>query len=176
MPSPARWPSARATCVGLRHPSALALVRETAIRAVPMTPIKYTANVMVRFADLDPYGHVNATNYLDYVVTARWSFAHERFGVTDKTFVEKNLGFYMTRADQSFKRPIAGVQTVVASSFVREVAQAKLVVPYDISSTDGKVRFSEGVLEFMCIDLSTNKPTSMPDWVRPFFFEDGDGT
>jgi YbgC/YbaW family acyl-CoA thioester hydrolase len=136
-----------------------------------MTPISYTAEVSVRFADLDPYGHVNATNYLDYVVTARWAYAKERFDVTDKTFIERKVGFFMTRADQSFKRPIVGVQKVVASSFVREVADAKLWVPYTLKSLDGKTTFSEGTLEFMCIDLTTNKPTNMPDWVKPLFFE-----
>jgi YbgC/YbaW family acyl-CoA thioester hydrolase len=135
-------------------------------------PISYSAEVLVRFADLDPYGHVNATNYLDYIVTARWHYAKERFGATDRTFIDKGIGFFVTRAELLFKRPIVGVQPIIARSHIREIAEAKLWAPYEITSKDGKTVFSEGTLEFAVIDLKSNRPTACPDWVHPYFFEE----
>jgi acyl-CoA thioester hydrolase/thioesterase-3 len=137
-----------------------------------MKPIVYKAALPVSFSDLDPYGHVNSTHYLDYVISARWSYAREKLGVTDKLFAEKRVGFYLTRAEMAFKRPIAGAAgTILASSFVEDVAGPRLVVPYELRSADETVLHSAGTLEFCVIDLGTGKPTTFPEWVRPLFFE-----
>jgi YbgC/YbaW family acyl-CoA thioester hydrolase len=138
-----------------------------------MKPIVYKAALPVRFSDLDPYGHVNSTHYLDYVISARWAYAREHLGVTDKLFAEKRTGFYLTRAEMAFKRPIAGAAgTIVASSFVQDLADSRLIVPYELRSADESVLHSSGTLEFCVIDLGTGKPISFPEWVRPLFFQE----
>jgi YbgC/YbaW family acyl-CoA thioester hydrolase len=136
-----------------------------------MKPIFYEAALPVRFSDLDPYGHVNSTHYLDYVISARWAFARDNLKVTERSLSEKKVGFYLAKAQMAFKRPIAG-GTIVARSHVQEIAEAKLFVPFEIRSADGATLHSDGVLEFLVIDLTTNKPISCPDWVRGLFFEE----
>jgi acyl-CoA thioester hydrolase len=138
-----------------------------------MKPISYEATLPIRFSDLDPYGHVNSTHYLDYVISARWAFARERLNVTERTLGEKKVGFYLAKAQMAFKRPIAGGGTIVAKSHVQEIADARLIVPFEIRSADRETLHSDGVLEFLVIDLGTNKPMSCPDWVRGLFFEGG---
>jgi YbgC/YbaW family acyl-CoA thioester hydrolase len=139
-----------------------------------MTPIVYKAAVPVRFSDLDPYGHVNSTHYLDYIISSRFAYARERFGVTDKTFTEKKIGFYLTKAEMSFKRPILGVAgVVVAQSFVKDVADVRLIVPYELRSADESTVHSAGTLEFCIVELTHGRPTPMTDWVRQLFFEEG---
>ena len=39
-----------------------------------MKPIVYRSELNVRFAELDPYGHVNSTHYLDYIISSRFDW------------------------------------------------------------------------------------------------------
>jgi acyl-CoA thioester hydrolase len=137
-----------------------------------MKPIVYEATLPVRFSDLDPYGHVNSTHYLDYVISARWAFARDRLNVTDRSLIEKKIGFYLAKAQTAFKRPILGSGSIVAKSHVAEIADARLFVPFEIRSADLATLHSDGVLEFLVIDLTTSKPIPCPDWVRALFFEE----
>ena len=137
-----------------------------------MKAIVYKSTVPVRFSDLDPYGHVNSAHFLDYIISARWEFAREKLGVTDRSLVERKIGFYLAKSQMNFKRPITGAAHVVASSHVTEITDAKLVVPFELKSADESTTYSDGVLEFYVIDLTTNRPTACPDWVRRLFFED----
>lgn len=138
-----------------------------------MKPILYESTLPVRFSDLDPYGHVNSTHYLDYVISSRWAFAREHLVGTERTLAEKKVGFYLAKAQMAFKRPIAGVSTIVAKSHVQEIAEARLFVPFEIRSADRATLHSDGMLEFLVVDLTTNRPISCPDWVRGLFFEEG---
>lgn len=134
-------------------------------------PIVYEQRMPVRFADLDPYGHVNASVYLDYIVSSRWSFARQRFGIGDRTLFERGVGFYMTRADMSFLKPIIGMQELVITSYVTQIQEARLLAHAEIKSSDEGKMFSRGTLEFVTIDLATTRPTPCPDWVRDLFIE-----
>ena len=138
-----------------------------------MKPIVYKATLPIRFSDLDPYGHVNSTHYLDYVISARWQFAKESLNVTDRSLIDKGVGFYLAKAQMAFKRPIAGAGAIIATSHVKEIADARLFVPFEIRSADDKTLHSDGLLEFLVVDLSTNKPLSCPPWVHALFFEEG---
>jgi YbgC/YbaW family acyl-CoA thioester hydrolase len=135
-----------------------------------MNSIRYKSVVPVRFSDLDSYGHVNSTHYLDYVISSRWAFARDQLRVSDRSLIERKIGFYLSKAQMAFKRPIVGAGAIVASSHVQEIIEARLIVPWEIRSTDEATLHADGVLEFAVIDLSTNKPTSCPDWVRALFF------
>jgi YbgC/YbaW family acyl-CoA thioester hydrolase len=138
-----------------------------------MKPIRYSSLLAVRFADLDPYGHVNSSHYLDYVISARWAFARDHLSVTYRTMIEKKVGFYLANATMHFKRPIAGGGSIVASSHVEQIVDGRLIVPYEIRSENEAILHSDGVLEFVVIDLNTSRPISCPDWARELFFEEG---
>jgi acyl-CoA thioester hydrolase len=135
-----------------------------------MKPILYKSNLPVRFSDLDPYGHVNSTHYLDYVISARWVFALDQLHITDRSLVERGVGFYLAKAEIAFKRPILGTGSLAVSSHVSEVDGARLFVPFDIRSSDESTLHADGRLEFLVMDLASRKPTACPDWVRALFF------
>ena len=135
-----------------------------------MHPILYKSVVPVRFSDLDSSGRVHSTHYLGYVVSSRWAFARDQLHVSDRSFIARRIGFYLSKAQMTFQRPIVGAGAIVASSHVQEIAEARLVVPCEIRSADESTLHAEGVLEFGVMDLTTNKPTACPDWVRALFF------
>ena len=141
-----------------------------------MLPINYVTELVVRFADLDPYGHVNATNYLDYVISGRWLYAKEHLGVTADDFIKKGVGFFMTESRVEYRRSINGVQRLTVSSFVSRVEDNYKFVSFSIKSHDQSRTFCTGELKFAIMDLTTMKTQPMPDWVMAYFFTDSELT
>jgi len=134
------------------------------------TPIAYDYEIVARFADLDPYGHVNATNYLDYVISSRWLFAKESLGITADDFIKKGVGFFTAESRIEYRRPINGVQRLFVTSHVDRVEGAYMFVPFKIQTPDREKTFCTGELKFAIMDLMTMKPQPMPEGVKPIFF------
>ena len=135
-----------------------------------LKPLQYESEIVVRFADLDPYGHVNATNYLDYVISGRWLYAKEQLGVTADDFIKKNVGFFMTESRVEYRRSINGVQRLFVTSFVSKIDGHFKYVSFRIQDSDRSKTFCSGELKFAIMDLATMKTQSMPDWVKKYFF------
>lgn len=137
------------------------------------TPIRYESAVQVRFSDLDSYNLVNSKHHIDLVVTSRWIFMKRRFGVTDRTLFERGLVFYLSRFEIEFKRPIDGIQDVMVASHVAEVRGPRLEIPFVVASPERDLRFAEGRMKVVSIDVQSRQPIPLPDWMRPYLFETG---
>ena len=137
-----------------------------------MKPIVYSGRVAVRFSDLDPYGHVNSAHYLDYVISARFQYAQEKLGISGRTLVKQGVGFFLAKAQSKFIQPVVGIQELLVSSWVESIEGPRLSVPYEVKTLQEKL-VNSGLLEFVVIDLATNRPTDATDWVRGLFFESG---
>ena len=135
------------------------------------TPIIYEAFLDVRFGDLDPYGHVNASRYLDYVVSSRWTFLERTQSISSAELVRRGLAFFMTKATTEFRKPIAGAAQVRVRSHVGTLEGARLVTPFEIASADGATVHATGHLDFAIMNLETRKPMALPDWAMPLFFQ-----
>ncbi len=135
-----------------------------------MKPIIYQKNIGVRFADLDPYGHVNSSLYLDYIISSRFLFAKEVLDVDFASIAKKGVGFYLSHADMHFKRPLIGVGDVDCKSWVESLEGSVLSVPFEMTR-EGKT-VSAGTLRFAVVSTATGKPIACPDWVRPLFWEE----
>ena len=137
-----------------------------------MKPIVYEAEIQVRFSDLDVNGHVHAPNYLDYVISGRWTFFKSKFGFGHDELLKRGLGFYVSRVETFFKRPIlGGEQFVRLRSWISEAQKIRYVAAYELTSLDGKTIYSNGNFDFVPIDVPTQKPQPMPEWAIGYFFE-----
>jgi YbgC/YbaW family acyl-CoA thioester hydrolase len=135
-------------------------------------PIIYKGLVDVHFSDLDFYGHVNSKHYVDYVSTVRLNYLVNPMNFPNEKVLEKGIGFFMTKSTVLYKRPILGLQKVLAQSHVAEIKNGSLLmIPFSLSNEIGDKVFAEGVLEFAVIDMTTKRPTSGPDWLLDLFFE-----
>jgi YbgC/YbaW family acyl-CoA thioester hydrolase len=134
------------------------------------SPIIYEAEIPVRFSDIDSYGHVNSTHFLDYVITARWIFAERSLKVTNEDIIKQGLGFFLVNATMGFKLPIEGVKALKVSSYVQSVTGPRLNVSYEIRSADGSSLHSSGTLLFIVMNLETKRPQELPEWAYSLFF------
>ena len=134
-----------------------------------MKPIVYEHSVIVRFADLDPYGHVNSSLYLDYLISSRFLYALKELKTDPASIVEKGLGFYLAHAEMRFLRPLVGLGEVWCRSWVESLDGTTLIVPYELGRSTKPC--SKGVLKFAIVDLATNRPTDCPEWAEALFWE-----
>lgn len=135
-------------------------------------PRIYDATLDVFFSDLDSYGHVNASRYLDYVISSRWKFGQQHLDYSAESLAEHGLGSFIARASLEFKQPIEGMQTIRVRSHIARVKLGILfLVKFEITTPDLSTLFARGDFEFSAIDLATKRPTRMPDWTMGYFFE-----
>lgn len=136
-----------------------------------MKPIIYKSSVLVRFSDLDPYGHVNFKHYFDYVISSRLQFLELQFEMSLAKLAKLGLGFYATRGEIEFLLPITGLRELDIESFVDTLKnEATLVIPFTIKDSLSEKVYSQGKIDFTIIDLKNGKPTELNDSSRHFFF------
>lgn len=133
--------------------------------------IIYTGPYDVRFSDLDPYGHMNAKHYLDVVTTTRMQYSDRVLGQSMNEIAARGIGFFLVSCTQKFRKPIVGMGTIKATSYVEESRGASFTVVYQITSMDEATTYSDGTLEFAVIDLNTQRPILTPEWIKNLFYK-----
>lgn len=137
----------------------------------PLTkPIVYEFDVDVRFSDLDFYGHVNLSKYLDMVTTSRFMYLERVLKVPLSETAKLGVAFYTIKVEQEFLRAIVGLQTVRCRSHIEKLEGTRLEVPFEMTDVEGKKVFSKGLLTFAIVEIKTNRPCNLPDAARPWFF------
>ena len=99
-----------------------------------------TMTVQVRFADLDPLGHVNNVQFLAFMETARVRFMHEHAG-------DLRGGVLVARSECDYKREIPGsTREVEVTVQAESVGRTSFVVRHDIHDTGVEVAVGRVVL------------------------------
>jgi acyl-CoA thioesterase FadM len=132
-------------------------------------PIVYDQVLATRFSDLDPYGHVNAAKYLDFVATARFLYCENVLETSFEEIARRGSLFFLTSAQQQFKRGIQGVKPVRVLSKVTQMDGPRLYVEYTIASPDEELEYASGRLEYVVIDPTTKRPKRPSEWLQRLF-------
>jgi YbgC/YbaW family acyl-CoA thioester hydrolase len=136
------------------------------------TPIQFRTLAPVRFTDIDRYGHVATSHYIEYLFTSRFDYLRDNFQLMPEMFIKKGVGFVTRRMEWDFFRPIPATQTHIAiESFTPLVEDSKFIVEFKILHPDGDPTYARGSVDFRCIDLKAGAPCPMPDWLLRCFFE-----
>lgn len=133
-------------------------------------PKIFQETLLTRFSDLDPYGHVNAKNYLDYVASARITFLQFHTEYPIDRILKEGFAFYLKSSLVNFRAPITGLTHVKVTSHVAEYHPTMMRIPYTMTTTDDAKTYSDGELTYVVINIKTGKPTRMPEWLRHVFF------
>jgi acyl-CoA thioester hydrolase len=131
--------------------------------------IVYEGTIQVRFSDLDAYGHLTATHYVEMVGTSRLLVLEERFGVSMKALVEKGIGFYLTRTVVNYRKPVKGLVKIRQRSFVATHDGASVLIYFEVLNEAGDITHAEGELTYITVDLRTGKPIPVPDFLLSAF-------
>jgi acyl-CoA thioester hydrolase len=116
-----------------------------------------TMTIQVRFADLDPLGHVNHVQFLAFMETARVAFMHEHGGTL-------RGGVLVARAECDYRREISGsTRSVEVAISVESVGRTSFVVRHVI--TDGGAESGVGRVVLVAIG-DDRRPRPLSDEER----------
>lgn len=80
-------------------------------------------DLKVRFYELDPYGHLNHSAYIQFFETGRIELLEE-VGVGLESFAARGFRFVVNRIQTSFDRPVHAGETITVETEVVEFRRA----------------------------------------------------
>ena len=80
-------------------------------------------DVKVRFYELDPYGHLNHSAYIQFFETGRIELL-EHVGMDLESFAARGYRFVVNRIHTSFDRPVHAGDTVTVETEIVELRRA----------------------------------------------------
>ncbi len=86
----------------------------------------HRVDVKVRFYELDPYGHLNHSAYIQFFETGRIELLEE-VGVGLESFAARGYRFVVNRIQTSFDRPVHATETITVETEVVEFRRASSV-------------------------------------------------
>ena len=131
--------------------------------------------VEVRYADLDPQGHVNNARFLTFFEQARVSYLiHLGLFSKDQSFLD--VGIIIADAKITFLEPVYFGQEVCVNVRVSRIGNKSMTMEYQMQdSADGK-ELANGSTTLVAFDYRGHKTVSVPEkWRKKIHeFERGD--
>ena len=117
----------------------------------------FETELNVRPDDIDMFNHVHNSKYLDYVLAARYEQMDKHYGMSWEKFSEMGYGWVVTKVGINFKRPLFMGDMMLIRTGILEMSEKGCTVQFEISNKKtGKIA-SDGVFEYVMIDLQTKR-------------------
>lgn len=123
-----------------------------------------------RWSDLDSYGHVNNTNFYEYIQEARIAMTTElvpqmaRAGTKD---LVSNYLWLIKRQDVKYLRQIEFSQTpYTVTTGIRNLGNTSITLAAQITSGTTSDAYAVSNTVLVCVDKQTNKPCPLPPQIR----------
>jgi len=132
---------------------------------MPINTQVYITPLTVRPDDIDMFGHVHSSRYMDYVLAARFEQMHRCYKMPMQEFLDCNLGWYLSKTEIQFLRPLKLGDSMNVHTNIVEMSGAAVRVDFSIKlASNGKVS-AAGWANYVLVDIHTGKPKAIPDWV-----------
>ena len=115
----------------------------------------------IRWGDMDALGHVNNTLYFRYMEQARLEWAYAR---ASGNAYAADTGPLIVNANCTFLEPLVYPGNIEVIMSLGDPGRTSIGSFYDIVR-DGR-KFAEGAAKIVWIDLSSRRPTPLPDSIR----------
>lgn len=130
---------------------------------MPDKRLLHTARIAVRWSDMDNYGHVNNTVYLEYVQEARV----EWFAQAGINIDHAPQGPVVLQTTHTYLKPVIHPATVVIELYAGPVGRSSLVVEHRLSTEEDPLRcYGEGHCKLVWIDHANGASVAVPDDLR----------
>ena len=123
----------------------------------------HTARIPVRWGDMDRYGHVNNTRYLQYLEEARIDW----FASLDIDIDQDPQGPVLLQVQHTYLKPVVHPATVIVELYAGQAGRSSLVLEHRLSlEQDPHGRYGEGFCKLVWIDHADNRSVPLPDSLR----------
>jgi acyl-CoA thioester hydrolase len=121
----------------------------------------YYHPITVRFADLDPQGHVNNSVYLTYLESARLGF-YEQVGIWHPNRTMQT-GMVVAHTSIDFIAPILFGQSVRVGLRLEKIGTKSFTFTFLIETTPDQIALARGTCVIVAFDPEINKSIPLPD-------------
>jgi acyl-CoA thioester hydrolase len=124
---------------------------------------KFTHPITVRYADLDPQGHVNNAAYMTYLETARLGY-YERTGIWSPHSGD-HTGMVVAHAEIDYLAPIVYGQVLQVGVRLEKLGTKSMTFAFQVTSADGDQVFATGLSVMVAYDNTTETSRPVPqEW------------
>ena len=111
----------------------------------------------VRFPDCDPFGHLNNSRYIDYMLNAREDHLKEHYQLDLSTFYKKGIGWMVAKHEIQFLQPAIYNEKVCIQSSLIDTSDSNLLV--EMVMWDEPIKKCKAILwtKFISVNLKTGK-------------------
>ena len=132
---------------------------------MPINTEIYTTRLQVRPDDIDMFGHVHSSRYMDFVLAARFEQMERCYRMSMQEFLDHNLGWYLSATQLQFLRALKMGDHMDVQTCIVEAGVASIKVDFQILTVpNGKIS-CKGWAEYVLVDLKSGRPKPIPDWI-----------
>lgn len=130
--------------------------------------MSHRTTLQVRFAELDPYGHVNHAVYVSYFEVGRTE-ALEHCGIPLELMAERGYQMVVTRIDVRYRAPAEAGDRLVVETSVSDLRRASGTWSQRIlrHGPDGSEETLVAAEVTAAVTDRAGKPTRPPEWLFP---------
>ncbi|MFN5218161.1 MAG: acyl-CoA thioesterase [Sphingomonadales bacterium] len=132
---------------------------------MPINTEIYTTRLQVRPDDIDMFGHVHSSRYMDYVLAARFEQMERCYRMPMQEFLVHNLGWYLSATELRFQRPLKLGDFMDVQTCIAETGAASIRVDFQILTVPNAKISCKGWAEYVLVDVKTGRPKPIPDWI-----------
>ena len=135
-----------------------------------MTDFCFHCPIEVRYADLDPQGHVNNAVFLTYFEQARARYLI-RLGISDNDQSFLNVGIILADARVTFLSPVFWGMDLRVGARVSRVGTKSIMMEYELIDDATQTRLATGATVLVAFDYRTRKSIPVPEAWRKQIYE-----
>lgn len=133
---------------------------------MPNKPLLHIAQIPVRWGDMDSYGHVNNTLYIQYLEEARVSW-FEKLGIAMNNVP---TGPLILQTLHTYLKPVVHPATVMVELYAGAVGRSSLTIEHRLSTLeDPRTTYGQGHCKLVWVEHASNTSIPVPDDVRALF-------
>lgn len=123
----------------------------------------HTAHIPVRWGDMDNYGHVNNSVYLEYAQEARIDW----FSIAGIDIDYAKQGPVVLQTLHTYLKPVAYPATVVLELFAGTLGHSSMVIEHRLSILDDlHTSYGEGYCKLVWVDHPSGTSVAIPEHMR----------
>lgn len=137
---------------------------------MPNKPLLHIAQIPVRWGDMDSYGHVNNTLYIQYLEEARVSW-FEKLGIAMNNVP---TGPLILQTLHTYLKPVVHPATLVVELYAGAVGRSSLVIEHRLGiQADPQHCYGEGYCKLVWVDHHSNTSIPLPQDIRRVMENEG---
>lgn len=123
----------------------------------------------IDFQDCDPFGHLNNTKYLNYIMLARTQQLKEAYGFDIYAHTQKTgNGWVVATTQLAYLAPARYNETVRIQTRLLHKDAFRIVPEAVMMSSDGQRLHAVGWIEFVYVNISRGRPVKYEDELGGF--------